>query len=67
MYGPPVAKKASIEAKLRTDEEVAPGIFKGADGRLYTAIPQNELANLPPWGVWSVYQGKGEDWVDVII
>jgi hypothetical protein len=31
----------------RQDEEVSPGVFKGQDGRLYTANPTNELANIP--------------------
>lgn len=30
------------------DEQVAPGVFKGKDGKLYTAIPQNEQANYVP-------------------
>ena len=33
---------------LRPDEQVAPGVFKGRDGKLYTAIPQNEQANYVP-------------------
>jgi hypothetical protein len=32
---------------IRQDEEVAPGIFKDAEGRLYTCRPENELANIP--------------------
>lgn len=28
------------------DEEVAPGVFKGKDGKFYTAIPKNEQASV---------------------
>jgi hypothetical protein len=29
------------------DEQVAPGVFKNKDGKLYTSIPEAELANVP--------------------
>jgi hypothetical protein len=33
--------------KVYQDEEVSPGIFKDRAGRLYTCLPENELANIP--------------------
>lgn len=29
------------------DEKVAPDVYRGKDGKLYTAKPENELANIP--------------------
>lgn len=44
-----LGQKVVGQSRIAIDREIAPGVMRGADGRLYTAIPENEMANVPVW------------------
>lgn len=39
---PPPIRAPKPEANKRLDEQIAPGVFRGIDGKFYTADPKNE-------------------------
>jgi hypothetical protein len=44
-----LGRKIERPVEEKPDVQVSPGVFRGADGRLYTVLPEPPIVSPGPW------------------